>query len=290
VTADRVVLSAGAFGTPYLLLKERRAGRLGNLPAALGTRFSGNGDLLMFALRCRDDAGSWRALDVNYGPVITSATRFPDGLDGTGAQGRGFYLEDAGVPLFAVWMAQLSDAPGALRRAVRLGWRSLLQRITGDPRSNLSAEISQVIGDAAVSHSSLPLLAMGRDFAGGQMSLSRSGYLELDWTKKKSNPYFERVRDDVGKFARAMGAEEVSDNPLWYLKRVITVHPLGGCPMAASPGDGVVDAVNGEVFGHPGLHVADGSVMPSAVGANPSLTIAAVSERFASSILSSPAV
>jgi cholesterol oxidase len=217
--------------------------------------------------------------------VITTATRFPDALDGTGAEGRGFYLEDAGVPLVAVWMAQLSDAPGSLRRAARLWWRSLLQRITGNPQSNLSAEISQIIGDAAVSSSSLPLLSMGRDYAGGQMSLSRSGYLELDWTKKKSNPYFARVCSDVTDFARAMGAEDVSDNPVWYLRRVITVHPLGGCPMAASPSDGVVSAASGEVFGHPGLHVADGSVMPSAIGPNPSLTIAAVSDRFASSIL-----
>jgi cholesterol oxidase len=36
--------------------------------------------------------------------------------------------------------------------------------------------------------------------------------------------------------------------------------------MAADPDEGVVSARDGEVFGHPGLHVADGSVMPSAVG------------------------
>ena len=43
---------------------------------------------------------------------------------------------------------------------------------------------------------------------------------------------------------------------------------------------GVVDSY-GEVFGYPGLYVADGSAMLGPVGANPSLTIAAVADRFA---------
>jgi cholesterol oxidase len=41
----------------------------------------------------------------------------------------------------------------------------------------------------------------------------------------------------------------------------------------------------GEVFGHPGLYIADGSVMPGPVGPNPSLTIAALADRFADRIL-----
>jgi cholesterol oxidase len=58
----------------------------------------------------------------------------------------------------------------------------------------------------------------------------------------------------------------------------ITVHPLGGCPMADDPADGVVDAY-GRVHGHPGLHISDGSIVPTAIGVNPSETIAALAER-----------
>src|SRR5262249_5172860 len=68
------------------------------------------------------------------------------------------------------------------------------------------------------------------------------------------------------------------------LKRLVTVHPLGGCPMGDNAEEGVVDAW-GEVFHYPGLYVADGSVMPGPVGSNPSLTIAAFSRRCAHGIL-----
>jgi len=54
--------------------------------------------------------------------------------------------------------------------------------------------------------------------------------------------------------------------------------------MGRTAQEGVVDPY-GRVFGHPGLHIADGSVMPGPVGANPSLTIAALADRFADAML-----
>lgn len=161
-----------------------------------------------------------------------------------------------------------------------------LERLRGRPRTNLSGAVARVIGDTSLSNSTLPLLSMGRDIAGGRMTLAEEdGQLELDWTTRASSRYFERVRREVTAIARAMGAEEVIDDPLSLLERVITVHPLGGCPMGRDQSEGVVSPVDGEVFGRPGLHVVDGSVMPSAVGPNPSLTIAALADHFADGIL-----
>jgi choline dehydrogenase-like flavoprotein len=68
------------------------------------------------------------------------------------------------------------------------------------------------------------------------------------------------------------------------LSRTTTVAPMGGCPMGRDAMYGVVDSY-GEAFGHPGLFVADGSMLPAPVGANPALTIAALAERFASRIV-----
>ena len=68
----------------------------------------------------------------------------------------------------------------------------------------------------------------------------------------------------------------------WWrlLKTLVTPHPLGGCSMADTAATGVVDH-RGQVFGYPNLFVADGSVIPRAIGLNPSKTIAAVAERTA---------
>ena len=58
----------------------------------------------------------------------------------------------------------------------------------------------------------------------------------------------------------------------------MTAHFIGGCAIGTSPEDGVVDAYQ-RVYGHPGLHVADGSAISANLGVNPSLTITAQAER-----------
>jgi cholesterol oxidase len=61
------------------------------------------------------------------------------------------------------------------------------------------------------------------------------------------------------------------------LNRPMTAHVLGGCPIGAGPDSGVVDT-KGEAFGHPGLFIVDGSIVPANMGVNPSLTITALAE------------
>ena len=63
-------------------------------------------------------------------------------------------------------------------------------------------------------------------------------------------------------------------------RNVFASHPLGGCRMAESKDEGVVDHRN-EVFGYEGLFCIDSSAIPTSLGVNPSLTISAVSERAA---------
>jgi cholesterol oxidase len=54
--------------------------------------------------------------------------------------------------------------------------------------------------------------------------------------------------------------------------------------MADDPARGVVDDA-GRVHGYPGLQVLDGSIVPTALGVNPSKTIAALAERGADALV-----
>jgi len=278
LTADRLVLAAGTFGSTYLLLKNRA--NFPRIGPALGTRFCGNGDLLTFLIKALDEStGRPRVLDGGYGPVITSAIRVP-AENGR----RGHYVEDAGYPQLVSWLVEFANQTPYFRRVGRFLLRRLVARLRRRADPDIGAEISGLLGKAVLSSSSLPLLAMGRDIPDGRFSLTRDGKLTTDWRVDRSRPYFEEVRQTGIGIARALHAT-FRDNPTWRLSRVVTVHPLGGCPMGRDEREGVVDSF-GQVFNYPGLYVADGSVMPGPVGPNPSLTIAALANRFADRILS----
>ena len=57
-----------------------------------------------------------------------------------------------------------------------------------------------------------------------------------------------------------------------------TAHFLGGCAIGDSPTFRGIDPYH-RVYGHPGLHIVDGSAVSANLGVNPSLTITAQAER-----------
>ena len=65
--------------------------------------------------------------------------------------------------------------------------------------------------------------------------------------------------------------------------RLEAFHPMGTARIAADPREGVC-ASDGSVNGVAGLHVADASLFPTAVGVNPMMTIIAFSKRVAAEV------
>ena len=123
-----------------------------------------------------------------------------------------------------------------------------------------------------------------KDFPDGRMYLGRKMFapwkrkLKMHWDYRRSEKVYNAMSSLHQDLARATNAIPLV-TPTWtVLKNIITPHPLGGCGMAASVDKGVVDH-RCEVFEYPGLYVMDGSVIPEALGLNPSRTILAISER-----------
>ncbi len=284
VRCANLFLAAGTFGTTSLLLRNRV-----NLPAlgrAVGSRFSGNGDLLTFCMGAKGEGptGGMRLIDGSYGPVITTAMRVPDGLD-EGGRRRGYYIQEAGFPDFANWLIETAAVTSSMQRAAVVARDLLRYRLGKRYESTISAEIARLVGQGKLGSSALPLLGMGRDIADGKIVL-RDGELDVRWTSATSMEYFTAMRETMREIAQALHAE-YHDSPLWWTKRVVTVHPLGGAPMGRHVHEGVVDAY-GESFGYPGLFVVDGSQMPGPVGPNPAFTIAALADRAVEHLLERP--
>src|SRR5207302_1523556 len=122
----------------------------------------------------------------------------------------------------------------------------------------------------------------------------------LYWLGRRERDLMQRGMAMVARVFLAAGAREVypalhghrvvrNGDDLERMERARTAaadylltafHPLGTCRMATEPGRRVVSP-NHEVFGVPGLYVADGSVVPSSVAVNPQVTIMALATRAA---------
>jgi cholesterol oxidase len=100
---------------------------------------------------------------------------------------------------------------------------------------------------------------------------------------QRSPTYIPIANEVTRRLAEKMEGIPLSLLPEAALNASTTAYILGGCCMGESPKNGVV-GINGEIFGHPNLFVADGSVVPANLGVNPSLTITALSEHIMSQI------
>jgi len=294
ITCDRLVLAAGTYGTTYLLLRNRAA--LPGISRRLGRRFSGNGDLLGFVKKVPG-----APLGTTHGPVITTAVRVPDALDRAGKPDgpaatrgplnrakRGVYIEDASYPTVVEWLVEATQVTSTLERLTRTAISFVVSRIISrGPSRRVGSFVSKLLGSGKVTAGEMPLLGMGRDVPLGVMSV-REDHLQIEHYPDGSWPYFEGAIDVMKGLAKQMGGKFAA-NPTRSLARAVTVHPLGGASMGVDAASGVIDEW-GEVFGYPGLYVADGASMPGPVGANPSFTIAAFADRLADHALQRPTV
>jgi cholesterol oxidase len=261
VQARVVALGAGAVNTTELLLRCRdQYGTLPKLSGRLGHRYSANGDFLAFGF------GTRQRFEPAVGPVITSSMVFDRGEE---ANRRWFLFQEGGVPQQVIPLLQVFNDD-------RLGARL---RVQGDVLDALRQAMRERTADVGGADDVAIFLEMGRDSADGVIKLLPVTHeANISWDVTKNLPLYDTEQQLCEDVVHALGGT-ASYNPLWqHLRLPVAVHNLGGAVMADDSGAGVTDG-DGQVFGYPNLYVFDGACLPSATGANPSHTIAAVAER-----------
>ncbi|KIG19471.1 Choline dehydrogenase [Enhygromyxa salina] len=285
VLAQIVVLAAGTLGSTRILLRSRAAG----LPTSsrLGHGFSGNADVIGFGynndVRINAVGAGRRAVDPErpIGPTITAAI---DGRIPPRPLDQQFVIEEAVLPgaIDAIYPAAFSYAaavfgqdtdPGAID-SISEAQRELRSRLPGGARYGAIANTQTYLG-------------MAVDSSDGRLRLDERERLRIDWPQAEREPIIAALNKRMFAATAALGGTYVP-NPLWsnhLQSSLITVHPLGGCSMGDDASVGVTNH-KGQVFRgptgaevHPNLYVADGAVIPTALGVNPLLTICAVAER-----------
>jgi cholesterol oxidase len=281
VSGQTLIVAAGTMGTAELMLRAQRGYKSGrqridpslpNLSPMLGQYFSGNGDFGAAAFETN------RETNPMIGPTITAAIDHGDNAAG------GFLIEDGGFP--DVLRAYLRRFPGgiAFGRRILGAFRDLLGR--DENRKLVEGVFAQL--DFETIRDCLPFLVMGQDAADGKMGLDEEGCLTIDWTHEKSLSFFREIENTVRRISetRTPGLDgNAVFAPTWSIgKNLVTVHPLGGCAMGKDADHGVVSSF-GEVYNYRNLYILDGSIVPSAIGPNPSKTIGALAERGAAHII-----
>jgi cholesterol oxidase len=145
--------------------------------------------------------------------------------------------------------------------------------------------------DGGALNHTLLMLACGHDSGGGKYVYNGNGRPKAVWPHVTQEVSFKKIRAEMKKVNDQLGGTFIPNprSELFGGSKVQVTHPLGGCPMGNTPGEGVVDHL-GQVFDadggiHRGLFVADASIIPRSLGATPLMTVSALSERIADFIL-----
>lgn len=263
IHAKTVVSSAGSLHTPALL---KRSG-LGN--NHIGNNLHLHPTTVTYGIYNNPIQG-W------YGPIIS---RYVDSFKNQDGQGYGATLETAPIH------------PGL--GALSLSWKS------GRQHKQTMSQLSH-LGNTII---------LTRDYFGGRVDINKQGNPIVHYTLNQydAQHMMRGILESI-RIHEAAGAEEIGAPfamPLtWrretqdiedYLINVgnmellpnnfalYSAHQMSSCRMAATPRLGAV-APNGETFEVKGLYVADGSVLPTASGVNPMLTIMSTAYMIANHI------
>jgi cholesterol oxidase len=262
-TADHVIVAAHAHGSAGLLHRMRHEGKLARLSGQLGRLARTNSEALICVQRPYEEwLNDPERVVITPGSVSITSAVWP--ADDT-------CIEPVYYGVGSDLMALLSTYHTSTTEKHRtVAW---LKELIEHP-----AQTAGISDPRHWSERMITLLCMQ----------TRDNSLDLYWDDGRlrsrrpstgepppthidvANEFASRLAEKVGGLAAGSWFEVIN--------RSVSAHFIGGIPIGETPEQGVIDPYQ-RVFGHPGLHVIDGSVMPANPGVNPSLTITALAER-----------
>jgi cholesterol oxidase len=283
--AKIVVLGAGSLGSTEILLRSKAKGLA--VSSHLGRRFTGNGDVVAFAYNSDRPANAVgighppRASVLPPGPCISGAID----LRRARSLEDGLIIEEGVIP-----SATSKILPALFAHAAAVFGKDTDHDPLDAVQEALRRQQSALLGayQGAMAHTQT-FLVMAHDDGAGHLELDNDR-LQVRWPDVARQGVFKRIEAALYKATAATGGTYIR-NPVqstFLGENLITVHPLGGCPMGHGVADSVVNH-KGQVFDasagaepgrvHEGLYVCDGAIIPRPLGVNPLLTITALAER-----------
>ncbi len=264
--APRVIFSAGALGTVNLLLKNRDHFKtLPNLSKHIGLDVRSNGESLLGAtsFNKEKDFSKGIAIGAAFHPdenTKIEGVRYPAGSD---------LLRFMAVPLTGDGNFIVRPLKLIARLILRLPQFIKLMFIKDWAKSTVILLVMQSVESKIKLTLGRPMLNF---FRLGPKAQKQEGEI----------PSFLPVAQEAAKdLASILGGEPQNIFSEVVFKTPATAHILGGAVIGSNTDNGAID-VSHQLFGYQGLYVCDASVIPSNLAVNPSLTISALAERFAS--------
>ena len=263
-TCRGIIFSASSLGTMELLFHLKEKGSLPAISGQLGQHVRTNSESIIGARTPGYSQDLSKGIAIGSGIYIDEhthieAVRYPSGSDAMG------FLTTI-----------LTDGrPGAQR--VGLWLKNVLVSLLRHPLKTL-----RVLQPRGWAREFVILLCMQ----------ALDGEIEMGWQRpwfwplrkflvsrgEKVPTYIPKANEFAQKFAQLTGGFGMSMLPEILFNVPGTAHCIGGCVIADSSRDGVVDSRH-RVFNYKNMYICDGSVVAANLGVNPSLTITALSER-----------
>lgn len=264
VTAQNVIFSASSLGTQELLFKLKDSGSLPNISDDLGKRVRTNAESILGVRYPGTDEDLSKGIAIGSGIYIDEhthieAVRYPEGSN----------------LMSGLFTVLTGGRAGPTRVLYWLG--AMLKLIASRPIAGIRAILPW-----RWSRETVIFLVMQTIDGHINMRWQRPWYWPF---RKKLTTHGERIPTFIPeanafteKAAEATGGVGLSTITEIAFNVPMTAHCMGGCAMAETPEQGVIDAQN-RVFNYKNLYVVDGSMLSANLGVNPSLTITALAER-----------